>query len=361
MNSKQRVLNALMRKPVDRVPVFMWYHPQTARRLAAALEIPVTGLPSVLGDDVRQTWVSNNYAMEGIVHEHEGDRHSDFWNIRWVKRGDFNQIEEHPLRNASPETILQYQFPYEQIDSLIRLMGPVMQHQDGYFIGCDISPCFFEFYNRLRGMENAILDFVENPELTQIMLARCGDFALALARAAVKAYKLDWLWTGDDVGSQNGMIMSPQMWQEMIKPHLKKLFAVGRNAKLFVAFHSCGAIRPIIPDLIEIGLDVLNPIQCNCPGMDPSELKKEFGKSLSFMGGVDTQEMLPNSTPAEVYSVTSRLIESMTSDGGGYILAASHTIPPETPDDNIFALYGAAGLSRQQIFDAAADLRKSLK
>jgi uroporphyrinogen decarboxylase len=119
-------------------------------------------------------------------------------------------------------------------------------------------------------------------------------------------------------------------------------------------------MRPIIPDLIEMGLDVLNPIQCNCPGMDPLDLKRDFGKHIAFMGGVDTVGVLPDGTADEVYRSTARLIEGMTTDGGGYILAASHTIPPETPDENIFAMYEAAGLSREEILDSAAVVRQKL-
>jgi uroporphyrinogen decarboxylase len=107
-----------------------------------------------------------------------------------------------------------------------------------------------------------------------------------------------------------------------------------------------------------MGVDVLNPIQCNCPGMDPLELKKEFGRDLAFMGGVDTVELLPNGTVKEVRTSTARLLRGMTADGGGYILAASHTVPPETPDENIFALFAEAGVSREEIFDRAAGFRK---
>ena len=100
-----------------------------------------------------------------------------------------------------------------------------------------------------------------------------------------------------------------------------------------MAYHCCGALRPIIPDLMEIGLDVLNPVQAGCPGMDPLELKREFGEKLSFMGGVDTQDLLPFGSAADVRRATERLLDGMTAGGGGYILAASHTIPPETPDE----------------------------
>jgi uroporphyrinogen decarboxylase len=156
------------------------------------------------------------------------------------------------------------------------------------------------------------------------------------------------------------MIFSPQMWRELIKPELERLFAVGKSRNLWVAYHCCGALRPIIPDLIEIGMDVLNPVQSNCPGMDPLELKREYGRHLAFMGGMDTQYLLPMGSVAEVRRATARLLEGMTSDGGGYILAASHTIPPETPDENIFAMYAEAGVSREEIFDRTVQIRAEL-
>jgi uroporphyrinogen decarboxylase len=151
----------------------------------------------------------------------------------------------------------------------------------------------------------------------------------------------------------------------MIKPLMADLFAVGKSRGLWVAHHCCGALRPIIPDLVEIGLDVLNPVQAGCPDMDPLELKREFGDRLAFMGGVDTQGLLPFGGAAEVRRVVERLIEGMTAPvggrgPGGYILAGSHTIPPETPDENIFALYAAAGIGREEIFDRAADIRAAL-
>jgi uroporphyrinogen decarboxylase len=155
-------------------------------------------------------------------------------------------------------------------------------------------------------------------------------------------------------------MMSPEMWREQIKPQLQRTTDISKASGLWHAHHCCGALRPIIPDLIEMGIDVLNPIQCNCPGMDPLELKRDFGRDLAFMGGVDTVELLPNGTVEEVRKSTSRLLEGMTADGGGYILAASHTIPPETPFENIFALYAEVGVSKELIFDSAARIRARL-
>ncbi len=358
MTPKQRVHAALRRELVDRVPVFMWFHPQTARRLGDLLGIPAGLVGAAMGDDVKMTWVNNNYAMEGIVHEREGESHVDFWGIRWVKEGEFNQPVGFPLRGASREEVLSYRFPEDRLDFLLQRMDPVLAEKESYFIGCDVSPCAFEMYWRLRGLENAILDIAADPELAMTMFARCARFALQLSLRACEELSIDWLWCGDDVAGQQSMVMSPAAWRGMIKPLMAEIFAAGKSRGLWVANHCCGALAPIIPDLVEIGLDVLNPVQAGCPGMDPLELKREFGDRLAFMGGVDTQRLLPFAEAAEVRRATEKLIDGMTAGGGGYILAASHTIPPETPDENIFALYEVAGISRQEIMDRAAEIRK---
>ena len=360
LSSSERVHAALRREPVDRVPIYMWLHPDTATRLGALLKVPPRYVAEIMGDDVKQTWVGNNYAMEGITHAHEGETHVDAWGIEWIKVGLFNQIRRSPLVESTRDEIMGYQYPYDRIDALLENMEPVIPYAGDFFIGCDVSPCLFEMVFRLRGMQNAILDLLADPELAGHMLERAGAFAGTIAEAACERFPLDWLWTGDDIAGQQAKIMSPGCWRDMIRPHLARIFQIGKSRGLWVAYHSCGAIRPIIPDLIEIGLDVLNPVQCNCPGMDPLELKKEFGKDLTFMGGVDTQELLPYGTTEDVRRATTSLLEGMTADGGGYILAASHTVPPETPIENIFAMYEAAGVSRDEIFDRAADLRGRL-
>ena len=360
MNSKERISAALQKHSTDRVPVFMWFHPATTERLSNMLEIPPAYLGDAMGNDVRQTWVNNNYAMEGITHENDGEWHIDYWGIKWVRQYFYNQIGFFPLENASPDEMLGYKFPYDHVDKLMLNMLPVAAEADNYFIGCDVSPCAFEMYWRLRGMENTMLDIATQPDLAHQMLARCVDFSITLSEKAIRRFPLDWLWTGDDIASQQAMMISPKTWRALIKPELKRVFEVGKANNLWVAYHCCGALLPIIPDLIEIGMDVLNPVQGNCPGMDPFELKKAFGSQITFMGGLDTQDLLPYGTSLQVQRETTRLIDGMTAGGGGYILAASHTIPPETPDENIFAMYTAAGISRQEIFDRAAVIRKRI-
>ena len=287
MNAKQRVHAALRRQPVDRIPVFMWFHPQTARHLAGLLEIPAAYVAEAMGNDVRQTWVNNNYAMEGIVHEQDGEWHVDDWGIQWVYRHGFNQIAHFPLAGAPRDEVLRYHFPVERQQALLDLMAPVLA--DGG-----------RLFHRLRRLAVRVRDVLAaaghgamrcsiwpaDPDLAARRCSgRCADFSVQLSEPACDRIPLDWLWAGDDVAAQQGMMMSPRAWRELIKPELARIFAVGKQRGLPVAYHCCGALRPIIPDLIEIGLDVLNPVQCNCPGMDPLELKREFGDRLAFMGG----------------------------------------------------------------------------
>lgn len=357
MNHKQRVVAALKKQPADRVPIFMWFHPETARKLSRMLDIPLSGLGEAMGNDIQQTWVNNNYAMEGIVHDHDGETHLDWWGITWEKRHGFNQILNYPLAGATREQVLAYRFPAAHKEELLALMEPLVRDRRDFFIGCDVSPCVYEMYWRLRSMDDGMMDMAGDHELAYQMFGRCADFAIDLGKAACERFNLDWYWTGDDMSGQRSMMMSPKLWRAQIKPHLKRVIEIGQSHALPIAFHACGAVRPVIPDLIEIGVNILNPIQANCPGMDSAELKREFGADLAFMGGVDTQGMLPRASAAEVRRATEELIATMTSDGGGYILAASHTISPETPDDNIFAMYEAAGISRAEIFDTAAAIR----
>lgn len=360
MTSKARVHAALKRLPVDRVPVWMWYHPDTSARLARELQIPPARLADAMGDDIRQAWVGNNFAMEGIVHEHEGEGHTDFWGIQWVKEGGFNQVTHSPLEHRDDQPVREYAYPYEHTEELLASMTPVVAAGGDLFVGCDISPCLLEMLFRLRGMEQTLLDIAGAPELAQVMLRSAADFSLHLARESCRRFPLDWLWTGDDVAGQQSMIISPQRWRDLIKPLLSEIVQVGRDHGLWVAYHCCGAVRPIIPDLIEIGVDVLNPVQPNCPGMDPALLAREFGSRLAFMGGIDTQQLLPFGTQQEVHDEARRLIDVMGSAGGGYILAAAHVIPPETPLSNIFALYAAAGIAEEEIRERAEVIRRDL-
>ena len=167
------------------------------------------------------------------------------------------------------------------------------------------------------------------------MLKRCVDFSIMLGEAACERYRLDWLWTGDDVAAQRSMMMSPQCWRELIRPHMARALAVGKRRGLWTAYHCCGAIRPIIPDLIDVGVNMLQPIQPEA--MNIFELKREFGRDLCLVGGISTQKTLPFGTPQQVRDEVKTCLDVMA-EGGGYIMAPAKAILPGVPVENAVAL-----------------------
>ena len=357
MNSKQRIHTALRREPVDRVPLFMTFHPESLDSLAKLLEIPRHCVDVVFGNDVRMTWVNNDYSKLGITHDRDGEGHSDFWRIRWVKQGPCNQVAESPLAASVPEQIRKYCFPLQHAEELLSRMNPYVAGAYEHFVGCDVSPCVFEMYGRLRGPQRALADLEAEPALVGEMLDRCAAFAALLAELACRRFPLDWLWTGDDVAGQDALLMSVDTWRRLIKPHLQLVFDVGKRHRLWVVYHCCGAMRPIIPDLIEMGVDVLHLVHGNAPGMDPLELKREFGGKLGFLGGLDADQVLTRGGVDDVRRATRHLIDGMTAQGGGYVLGATQAVSPETPADNLFAMVAEAGISREEIYDRAAEIR----
>ena len=150
------------------------------------------------------------------------------------------------------------------------------------------------------------------------------------------------IWCGDDFGMQHGMIMDPETWRSWFKPRIQFMFESFRkiNPEIKIAWHSCGSILPIIPDFIDLGLDILNPIQPLAKGMDPEFLKQEYGQDLVFFGGIDVQELLPFGNPEQIITEITHRIDILGT-GGGYIAAPAHNIQPDTPVENVFAMYDA--------------------
>jgi uroporphyrinogen decarboxylase len=192
----------------------------------------------------------------------------------------------------------------------------------------------------LRGLERLLVDFIENEEFAAALLDRLCEFQVENARFLGNC-RVDVLRTGDDVGTQRGMMMSPAMWRKWLKPRLARVIAAARSQKqdLHVFYHSDGDIRAIIPDLIEIGVDVLNPVQPEC--MDPAELKRLYGDRLAFWGTVGTQTTMPFGSPAEVKRVVKERIRTVGKHGG-LLLAPTHVLEPDVPWENVVAFFEAA-------------------
>jgi len=203
---------------------------------------------------------------------------------------------------------------------------------------------FITLSQRLRGLEGWLEDILLEPELIGELLDHTLEFQQKLAEESMKAanYDIDVIHFGDDIGTQNGLMISPKTYREIIKPRQAKLFAaVKRNSNVKILYHSCGSNIDILDDLIEIGVDAYNPVQYNSRGMDCETLKKRFGDRITFWGGIDTSRILPRGTTKEVNEEVRKIIK-IFAPGGGYVLNPVHNIQPDVPPENICEMFDSA-------------------
>ncbi len=202
----------------------------------------------------------------------------------------------------------------------------------------------WDYAHMICGMEQALMDLVLKPREMERLLRMIHEVEMQYWEKALEIVgdNIDIAMHSDDLGMQNGPMMSPDMYRRFIKPLHKELISmIKKKAKGEVKFllHSCGSVRLLIPDFIEVGVDILNPIQVSAADMDTAELKREFGRELCFCGGgVDTQEILPRGTPDQVRDEVKRRLDDLA-PGGGYIFAAVHNIQADVPPENLQAMY----------------------
>jgi uroporphyrinogen decarboxylase len=197
----------------------------------------------------------------------------------------------------------------------------------------------FETAFALRGLDNLLVDFVRNPEMAEALLERLTRLRCSQARAYAQA-GVDVLLLGDDVSSQQGMLMHPRLWRRFLKPRLARVIEAARsvNSNTLIFYHSDGDCQAIIPELIEVGVNILNPVQPEC--MDPAVLKRQFGDRLAFWGTLGTQTTFPFGSPEEMRRVVWERIETV-GRGGGLLLAPTHILEPEVPWENVLAFFEA--------------------
>lgn len=191
-------------------------------------------------------------------------------------------------------------------------------------------------------MEQALTDLADKPELVEAALERIYYIHEAIIRRTLEAAKglVDFVYVAEDLGTQNTLLMSPASFRHFLKPWMQKMIDLIHSFGVKVMHHDDGAIRPLLPELIEIGIDVLNPVQWRCKGMEREELTRDFGKSLVFHGGVDNQRTLPFGTRDDVRQEVAENIR-IFSKGKGYIVGPCHNLQPNTPTTNILAMYEA--------------------
>lgn len=206
-----------------------------------------------------------------------------------------------------------------------------------------LCPGIVEMYSWLRGFANFYIDLVTKPKIVEYFLDKMVELKAAYWKYILNKFgqHIDVVNEADDMAGQNSMLFSPETYRKLVKPYHRALFSTIKKVAphVKILFHTCGAIRPIIPDLIEVGIDILNPIQIGAKGMNSIELKKDFGKDLSFWGGgVDTQNVLEKGKPQEIRNHVRRNIEALASEGG-YVFSTDHIIQPNVSPENIMVMW----------------------
>jgi uroporphyrinogen decarboxylase len=273
----------------------------------------------------------------------EGDTYTDEWGVGWRAHpyttpfgvGHYTEMVAHPL--AADSAIDRYTppDPYrpELYDDTARVLR---EYGDEYWIVGVTVTTIFETAWALRGYQQMLMDLVVDPDLADRILEIPYRYHLAAAEKLVEL-GVDMIWIGDDIGTQRAMLMAPDTWRTLLKPRVANFIATIKriNPNVKVAYHSDGVITPIIPDLIEIGLDVLNPIQPAC--MDPAEIKRRFGDHLCFWGSIDEQHTLPFGSPQDVANEVCTRLHTLGKNGG-LVLGPTHHVQLDTPMENFWAM-----------------------
>ncbi|MCD6219768.1 hypothetical protein J7K43_05225 [Candidatus Calescamantes bacterium] len=278
---------------------------------------------------------------------------TDEWEIMWKmpkEKGFYFDITKSPLDgNITVEDIDDFPWPDPANSYLLQGLKERAKkyYENGYAVILE-SFCsgIFEMSCRIRGYEQFYFDLATNPKLACKLMDKILELKIQFYKMVSKemGHYIQFIREGDDIAGQEALLISPQMYRKYIKPRHKELFKAQKEIfppPFYCFFHSDGAIYDLIPDFIEIGVEILNPIQASARGMNIAKLKKEFGKDISFWGGgIDTQKTLPKGTPEEVKEEVKKRIEVLA-PGGGFIFGAVHNIQDDVPAENIMAMWEA--------------------
>jgi uroporphyrinogen decarboxylase len=356
MNPKERAIAAIHHRQPDRPPVYVSLTPQMARKMGDALglpfEEPIDAMESArishmdlltkMGVDIIAIAPSVSPSAPTITLPDGRIRNE--WGMEFRNIGHYSEFAGYPLAHALTEAdIKNYPFPDPnasgRFDTAIHMLE---KYGKTYAVIGDVETMFFEISWYLTGLEKFLTDLMIEAEYQDLLMEKIMHYILEAGKRLIEM-GVDILWCGDDFGSQQGMIMDPDTWRKVFKPRIKYMFEEFRKLRpdIKIAWHSCGSILPIIPDFIEVGLDILNPIQPLAHGMEPSFLKKTYGRDLVFFGGIDVQHLLPYGTPETIRNEVKRRIDILGKNGG-YIVAPAHNIQPDTPVENVLAFFDAA-------------------
>lgn len=380
MNGRERILEALNHREPDRIPFDLggttWTgitngaYQKFRQHLGLSREepewadviqqivIPSAEIMQLIDVDTRGLFplTSHNRDVYSKLRD-AGERweYHDEWGFTHhfpKQNGYWFSIVGHPMENLAPddELVDKYNWP-DPLDPE-RTAGlrerAIRFREEGKLVMIKgLCAGIFEMQQRLRGVTNALIDPFLYPEFSDRLIGKLADLKIQFWEKALGelADVVDVVAEADDYGTQESQLVSPDHFRQYYKPHIARIIKTIRDSApgAKVMFHSCGNIRPLLPDFIETGIDIINPVHVNAAGMEPYQLKKDFGSELVFWGGgVDTQKVLPEGSPSDVMDDVKRNIDALA-PGGGFVFATVHNIQAEVPAANIAAMLKAVG------------------
>ncbi len=375
MSPRERLLKAVNHETPDRVPIDLGgfqtgIHVKAYKNLLLHLGIeddvqildPIQQLARPCEKVLERFHVDTRYlvahgpdSFTGGIKQNERDGRlwhdlRDEFGVVWSMpddRGLYMDISHHPLAEASVEDLADYPFPKGDDPSRftgVRDEAKRLRSETPYAICTGIGGVVYEICWYMRGLENWLMDTCANPEFCEALLDRTLEFWIGYYTEfmAEVGDLVDIVMIGDDLTGQDGPIFSPQFYRSTVKPRQKRLVQhIKSLTDARIWYHTCGACTAFIPELIDNGADILNPVQISATDMDPRSLKDRFGTQIVFWGGaIDSQRVLPFGSPEDVKSHVRRNLAAFM-PGGGYVFNNVHNIQAEVPPENVVALYDA--------------------
>ena len=327
MTKRERIKNAIEHRAGDKCPHNIELTSGAMQQFCAFAGFSKEEFPVFADNHIEK--LSFNGGKE-ISEGHFQDEYSVVWN-RTGPDKDIGIIEKYILENAGISSLVMPEVNAAEIEAKSRAF---LANGTYTFKLAKIGILLFERAWSLRGMENLFFDMYNDEEFVEVLLDKITSYNLEIIGEALK-YDFDGFYFGDDYGQQHGILMSPVIWRKFFKPCLARMFEPIKRKGLPVMLHSCGNIELILPDLIEIGLDVYQTVQPEI--YDLEKLKKNYGSELCFYGAVSTQKTLAFAEPDELKTVIRNTIKTMDNNGG-YICAPTHQIQADVPPENVMAM-----------------------
>lgn len=345
MNARERMLAAINLQPVDRVPTDIWATDEVWRMLCTRFGTRAQVREALCIDGMAD--VNATYAGPAPVPCPAGES-ADMWGIRTKPSayggGEYQEQSFNPLAEAQTINDLEaYRWPHADWFDYSEMRRDAAELRESRVVQCGyMAPLYL--HNKLRGLEASLIDPLDDPGFTHHLLDRLCSFFYDHHRRMFETCDglIDVAQVTDDLGTQTGPLISLEIYREFYAPHHQSFIELCHEFGIKVFHHDDGSIRPFLPDLVEMGIDILNPVQWTCTDMDMTDLKRDFGNRICFHGAVDNQRALPFGTTEEVRAEVRHCIDALSSDGTGYILAPCHNIQPNTPIENILAMFDEA-------------------